>query len=210
VPPRASDDSLTFGDLARGFLGFLAASGNEGESREMRGLIGELLYIVDPARRCAAERRVANVIDAAAREHRPVIVVAYSLGSLVTYGALRGRSSTTDEDIRLVTVGSPLGVRPIREMVFGDISDSLRAPVVRAWENVYDRDDIFAGPLEGIVTIPRTHDHATRRVGSDDPHNFDRYLRDPATASAIVRLLCEAPRRASAATCERDREASRF
>src|SRR5437867_10010411 len=35
VPPRASDDSLTFGDLARGFLGFLAASGNEGESREM-------------------------------------------------------------------------------------------------------------------------------------------------------------------------------
>src|SRR5439155_1029188 len=47
--PRVSDDSLTFGDLARGFLGFLAAGGSENESREMRGLIVELRYAVDPA-----------------------------------------------------------------------------------------------------------------------------------------------------------------
>jgi len=202
--PRVSDDSLTFGDLARGFLGFLAAGGSENESREMRGLIGELLYAVDPARRCAAERRVGDVIDHAAKERRPVVVVAYSLGSLVAYGALHSRSSVDkDEDIRLLTVGSPLGVRPIREMVFGEIGDTLRAPIVRAWENVYDRDDMFAGPLEGM-TLPRTHDQTTHRAGSDDPHNLGRYLRDPATGSAILHLLCQAPRRTTSAACDRE------
>jgi len=201
-PARTSDDSLGFGDVARGFLGLLASAVPADESREVRGLVGDLLYALEPSKRCDAERRVGGVIEAALRENRPVIVVAYSLGSLVAYGYLesRSRDANVPGNLRLVTIGSPLGVRVIRELIYGEGSDSLHVPSgVVSWENVYDPNDFFSAPLEGVLSPRTIRDRPTHATEREDPHNLSRYLRDRATGAAVMRAICETERKEIAA-----------
>ena len=199
---RTNPDSLGFGDVARGFLGFLASAVPSDESLEVRGLMGDLMYALEPSKQCDAERRVGNVIEAALRENRPVIVVAYSLGSLVAYGYLESRTGKANapSTLRLVTIGSPLGVRVIRELIYGDATDSLRVPAsVASWENVYDPNDFFSAPLEGVL-VPRTvRDRPTHASESEDPHNLSRYLRDRATGAAVMQAICATQRKEIAA-----------
>lgn len=202
-------DSLGFGDLARGLLGFLASSVAKDESREMRGVISDLTYVVDPWKRCAAERRVGSVIEAAAGENRPVVVVAYSLGSLVAYGYLHSRppSAKSSTRLRVITLGSPLGIPAIRQMVFGDNVNTLSLPAaVSGWENVYDPNDLFSGPVEGIL-VGRggvVKDRALRASSIDEAHFISRYLQDRVTGAAVMRALCEiTPSDEAAAACAR-------
>ena len=191
-----SEDSIGFGDVARGFLALVGSTMPTDDSREVRGLMGDMMYALDATKRCAAERRVGAVIAAAQREKRPVIVIAYSLGSLVTYGYLRtAEPQPRTGDLRLVTVGSPLGVQVIREIVFGDTARMLRLPpTVAAVENVYDPSDFLSAPLEGVLSAPSVRDDATHAGERDDPHNFTRYLRDRATGAAVMRALCASSR----------------
>ena len=204
-------DSLSFGDLARGFLGFLASAVPKDESFEMRGLISDLLYVVDGAKRCAAERRIGSVIESAVSENRPVVVIAYSLGSLVTYGYLNSRlPSARQPDIRLITIGSPLGVAAVRQMVYGDNVNTLPMPRgVSSWENIYDPNDFISGPLEGIV-VGRTaardsvgvRDHALQAASMDEAHLIAHYLHDRVTGAAVRGALCEgAAREQSTSAC---------
>lgn len=195
-------DSLGFDTFASDFLGSLVNALPRTESREVRGFLGDLLYATDPARRCAAERRVGESIEQAIAEKRPVIVVAYSLGSLVTYGYLSSRARAIGDisRIRLLTIGSPLGSRDIRELLGLD-SDSLRIPpIVGGWENVYDPGDAFAAPVG--LEIQGVQDRTVEGGARDDPHHIGRYLRDRATGAAIGRALCAAAPRAFGASCE--------
>jgi len=193
-------DSLSFGDLARGFLSFLANSVPKDESLEMRGLISDLLYVVDAQKRCAAERRIGSVIEAAVNEDRPVIVVAYSLGSLVTYGYLNSRppNARAPRDLRLITLGSPLGVATVRQMVYGDNVNTLPMPRgVSEWENIYDPNDFISGPVEGIVVgtsagrdAKAVRDHALQAAPLEEAHMIAHYLHDRATGTAVMNALC--------------------
>ena len=198
-------DSLSFGDLARGLLGFLASAVPKDESLEMRGVMSDLVYAIDASKRCAAERRVGSVIEAAARENRPVVVVAYSLGSLVAYGYLHSRppSAKTSTRLRVVTLGSPLGVPAIRQMVFGDNVNTLSVPAaVSGWENLYDPNDLFSGPVEGILVGGVVKDRALRALPLEEAHFISRYLQDRATGAAVMRALCEvAPSNEAATAC---------
>jgi pimeloyl-ACP methyl ester carboxylesterase len=200
-------DSLGFGDFARGLLGFLASAVPKDESREMRGVISDLTYVVDPWKRCAAERRVGSVIEAAAGENRPVVVVAYSLGSLVAYGYLHSRPPSTKSSTRLrvITLGSPLGIPAIRQMVFGDNVNTLSLPgAVSGWENVYDPNDLFSGPVEGILVGGVVKDRALRASPIDEAHFVSRYLQDRVTGAAVMRALCEiTPSNDTATACAR-------
>lgn len=176
-------------DVASGFLNFLSGLIGE-ESRELRGLVGETMYVLDSRTRCAAEERVGKAIRSAGREGRPVIVIAYSLGSLVTYGYLL--RDTTLANVRLITVGAPLALRPVREIIFGQTTDApLRVPKsVRSWDNVYDAADVFAGPLSGQLPPQTVRDRATHAPSVDEAHVISRYLRDPATGSALKTVIC--------------------
>src|SRR5688572_14456411 len=143
-------DSLGLETFARDFFASLANALPKSEAPEARGLLGDILYAVDASKRCAAERRVGGVIEAAAKEHRPIVVVAYSLGALVAYDYLNSRSASEKmiSGVRLVTIGSPLGISGIRE-ILGHGSASLRMPPgVSDWDNVYDPNDAFAGAVE--------------------------------------------------------------
>ncbi|HJQ19888.1 MAG TPA: hypothetical protein VJ867_06015 [Gemmatimonadaceae bacterium] len=175
-------------DVASGFLNFLAGAIGE-DSRELRGLVGETMYVLDARTRCAAENRVGQVLTAAARENRPVIVVAFSLGSLVTYGYLLRDDSL--HNLRLITIGSPLALRPVREIIFGETGDGLRVPSgVVSWTNVYDAADVLSGPLSGQLPGNVAQDVATHAPASEEAHVIARYLRDPATGSALMSAIC--------------------
>jgi hypothetical protein len=187
--PRTDNDSLGIGAFTS-FIGALAAALPREESREARGLIGDLVWVVDDARRCAAERRVGSVIERAVAEKRPVIVVGYSLGSLVSYGYLKARTPRIGEPaIHLVTLGSPLGNPMVRELL-GQGTDSLRRPrSVRSWQNVYDPDDPFAARVSDASTGDAAEDRATESDATRDPHDIERYLRDRAMAAVLKKLF---------------------
>ncbi len=186
---RSYATEASLGDVARGFLVSLMSvmpdSGRE-EDRQARALIGDVLYLVDPNTRCAAETRVGNVLARARGEGRPVVIVAYSLGAAVAYGHLsRSRDSTTA--VHLITLGAPLGVPVARELLLG--ANTLRVPAaVTRWVNVYDPADAFAGPVElgGSLVVDRRVEATT----PGDPHLARRYLRDAETGRALAEALC--------------------
>lgn len=187
-------EELGLGAFARGFFASLTSVLSESEdTRGARALFGDILYFVDPATRCAAERRVAAVIEAAAGEERPVIVVAYSLGSVVTYQYLSSLApgAKRPKDLRLITIGSPLGVREIRGFLTQDVGDSLHVPSgVKTWENIYDPDDVFSAPLAGKVGAPGVRDLTTHPAPLETAHYVGRYLRDRSTGAALARAVC--------------------
>lgn len=187
-PTMPSDvDSAGLGPLARDFISSLAgALPSSRESRDLRVILGDMLYAVDAARRCGAQRRVRLALDSAASNGRPVVVVAYSLGSLVTYGALTGGGAVRGR-VRLITVGSPLGNEEMR-MLLGQSGDLRLPPGVAAWDNVYDPNDGFAAPLHPIVSGVRDVELPPATDG--DPHFVQRYLRDARLGSVVGRALC--------------------
>ena len=189
---RATEsDSLGLESLVHGFISALADAIPKNESPETRALLGDVLYVMDPSTRCAAERRVGTVVERALAERRPVVIVAYSLGSMVTYGYLNSRrpDSTRNGSLRLITVGSPLGNRELRGLLGG--VDSLRIPPeVISWDNVYDPNDLFAAPLDFKVSTRVVRDRVTKAVDANTAHHVRRYLRDRETGSAVGRALC--------------------
>jgi hypothetical protein len=191
---RGTDlDALGLASFARGFLASLTSvMADSGEALGARALLGDILYFVDRDARCAAEERVAGVLSRAAKEGRPVIVVAYSLGSLVTYGYLsRAQGAALPKDIRLVTLGSPLGIREIRELLLESGSDTLPPPAsVQSWDNVYDPDDFLAAPLKGKIAFKELRDRPTELAADEGAHQISRYLRDRAVGLALGNALC--------------------
>lgn len=185
-----SRDSLGFETFARDFLGSLASALPSDEARGARTLLGDMLYALDGSRRCAAEERVRDVLAQVQQQRRPVVILAYSLGALVTYGVLDDATPLRDERLALVTVGSPLGDGDIRALL-GASPDSIRVPRgVARWENVYDPGDVFASPLADIVRGVNDVELSTRGADAIEAHYVDRYLRDKATGEALLRALC--------------------
>jgi pimeloyl-ACP methyl ester carboxylesterase len=186
-------DEIGLASFARGFLATLtSAMSKSDETLGARGLLGDILFFIDRDTRCAAEQRVGALLAATATERRPVIVVAYSLGSLVTYGYLSAaREPRLPADLRLITLGSPLGVREIRELLLESRSDTLPAPAgVKSWDNIYDPDDFFSAPLQGKVAFKGLRDRPTELTSDEGAHQISRYLRDRSIGVSIGRALC--------------------
>lgn len=189
VGPRDTSE-IDFGGIARGFLAGLGAEMERDGEREGRGLLGDLLFVTDPATRCGASRRVEGFMRSIASEGRPVIVVAYSLGSVVTYDMLSALDSASAvRDVRLVTIGSPLAVPALRDLLIGQDVPALTVPAsVRSWTNIYDPGDAFAAALG--LKARTVEDRAVADSGHADSHEIEHYLRDVETGSAVARALC--------------------
>jgi hypothetical protein len=192
-------DSLGGETFVRDFLASLAAALPSGQSGGARTILGDMLYALDGSRRCAAEERVQSVMARAIEEKRPVVLVAYSLGALVTYGVLDDARVLRESRVALVTLGSPLGDDDIRALL-GSAPDSLRIPPgVVHWENVYDPGDVFASPIADIVKGARDAELSTRGSDAVEAHYVDRYLTDRVTGEALARALCAVSGRAETA-----------
>jgi hypothetical protein len=116
---------------------------------------------------------------------QPCVVVAHSLGTVVTYKLLREEPAAASF---YVTLGSPLAVRAVMNAIGPAFARPDRIP---SWLNGVDQDD--------AVTIGRCLTEATFGSGidniddidngDDDPHDVRKYLGDHRIAEALVRAV---------------------
>lgn len=128
-----------------------------------------------------------QVFDPAGNLDRTV-VVAHSLGTIVSYVLLRRMMG--DRSLPLfVTLGSPLGIRIVKDRIQPPY---VTPPVVSKWINGSDREDFVALYPEltadtfGPANVTNLTDLDN---GHDDPHDIAKYLAQPAIALAIGQAL---------------------
>lgn len=121
---------------------------------------------------------------------REAVVVAHSLGTVVAYNVLMGKSGAFPGIAvpLFVTLGSPLAVKAIKSR----IRPHGFPPRVGAWFNAMDPDDVVAlypldmlhfntgGTIDNLETV---HNH------TDDQHGIVGYLDDPRVARRIYDAL---------------------
>jgi hypothetical protein len=132
----------------------------------------------------AGVRDEIDGIVSAALTGEPAVVVGHSLGSVVTYSVLR--SDTRQLSVPLcVTVGSPLGIRPIRNQF-----RPLKSPKpVETWYNAFDPRDVVAlFPLDeaNFPITPRIENYAMVQNHTDNRHGIIGYLDDRDVAGRIL------------------------
>lgn len=117
----------------------------------------------------------------------PTVVVGHSLGSVVAYSILRSDRRRLRVPL-YVTVGSPLGIRAIRDQF-----RPLRFPQpVEAWYNAFDNRDVVAlYPLDSanFPVVPGIENNDTVKNHTDNRHGIVGYLDDSAVAKRILSAL---------------------
>lgn len=129
----------------------------------------------------AMRKRLTARLDAISG---PAIVIGHSLGSIIAYDVL---SQRTRDIPLLVTIGSPLAVTEIQDLV----TRPLRVPDgVRAWRNVADGRDLVA--LDRTIRPEYAPEDRTTDflVVNDSPshHGALEYLASAAVRSAVDAL----------------------
>jgi hypothetical protein len=185
VDPELREVVSTAGSILGAITALVDDSGAAGQ---LRALSADAAFLTDSRKRCAAEQRLADALDQARREGRPVILVAHSLGAVVAYDYLSARADTGLVE-RFVTIGSLVGSPELRRLLIGgDANDTLARPTsVKSWVNIRNDNDWFAAPItvgKDIVTAAPS-DEA-------DPHDMVGYLRGSATNVEVAGDWCSA------------------
>jgi hypothetical protein len=95
-------------------------------------------------------RRMLKIpLKAAAERHRPILLIAHSMGSIIAYDALWELSHRQREHLRIdlfLTMGSPLGQRMMQKQIKGSTAAGAeRYPTnVRHWRNLSAIGDLTA------------------------------------------------------------------
>jgi hypothetical protein len=135
-----------------------------------------------------AERMRAVVRDAIAGIDEPFVVVAHSLGTIIAYDVLREQASSRLDVPLFVTLGSPLGVREIQDLV----AQPLEVPAgVRAWFNASDFRDVVALDHEIRPEYAPAERCTDAMVGnsSANHHGIREYLAAAAVRERILAAL---------------------
>ena len=141
------------------------------------------------SRRSGVRDAIDNLVASSLTED-PTVVVGHSLGSVVAYSVLR-RDPRRLRVPLLVTVGSPLGVRAIRDE-FRPLSYPKIPKIPGSWYNAFDPRDVVAlYPLDAtnfpvtpsIVNADTVKNHTTNR------HGIIGYLDDSEVAKRILDAL---------------------
>ena len=189
---RGGDDAdfKSFLGIAGGILGVVSSLVDESETTaQLRALASDAAFVGDAGKRCASEQRLATEIDRAKAEGRPIIIVAHSLGAIVTYDYLSARRDSLPVVDRLITMGSMVGYPELRRLLIGGgAEDSLTRPHgVKSWVNLRNGQDILAAPLSvgrDVMTTPPSDE--------PDPHELVGYLRSSSAVREILNGWCEA------------------
>lgn len=138
----------------------------------------------------ATVETVRDTIDKVVRaklDERKTVIVGHSLGTVVAYNVLR----TDDRKLSVplfATVGSPLGIRAIRDQLL-----PLSFPAhVQAWYNAFDQRDVVAlYPLDdaNFPVSPAVENYAGVKNQTADRHGIAGYLNDKRVAAAVLDAL---------------------
>ena len=139
------------------------------------------LYSTLPGVRDAIDRIVTAQLTT-----EPTVVVAHSLGTVVSYSVLR--RDTRSLHIRsFVTVGCPLGLRAVRDQF-----RPLKYPQVDRWYNAFDSRDVVAlYPLDAanFPVVPAVENNGAVKNHTANRHGIDGYLDDANVAKKILDAL---------------------
>lgn len=141
------------------------------------------VYLTYPGVRATIDRMVSEAIGT-----EPAVVLAHSLGTIVAYNVLVKRVAAP-KVARLVTVGSPLGIRAIKR----HLDSPLCSPAcVGHWFNAYDDRDVVALvalDARGFNVSPPIENKADISNFTDNRHGIAGYLADPVVAAKIVEFF---------------------
>ncbi len=119
-----------------------------------------------------------------------VAVVGHSLGSVICYDVLRSMQAIERESLSFVSVGSPLGVSFVQDVVVQPLYVPER---VGEWHHVNDPRDRVAGldpTIEGEFTPShRTWDHTVANDADRHHHAVSGYLSTAPVRSVILPLV---------------------
>jgi hypothetical protein len=116
------------------------------------------------------------------------VIVSHSLGTIVSYVLLRQMPDAPRMPL-FVTLGSPLGIRIVRDRVSPPY---ITPPVTSKWLNGSDSEDFVAlhpkltADTFGPATVSNIADLDN---GYDDAHSIEKYLSQPSIALAIGQAL---------------------
>lgn len=131
----------------------------------------------------AGVQREIDLIVANEIKTEPTVVIGHSLGSVVAYNILSRRSNLSVP--LFVTIGSPLGIRAIRNEF-----RPLRYPSsVDAWLNAFDEKDVVAlFPLDAsnFPVNPAIENYRDVKNRTDNHHGIVGYLDDKDVARRII------------------------
>jgi pimeloyl-ACP methyl ester carboxylesterase len=137
--------------------------------------------------RRAGVRDAIDEIVSGSLTDQPTVVVGHSLGSVVAFSVL-GRDTRTLHVPLYLTVGSPLGVRAVR-----DEYRPLRRPKpITNWYNAFDTHDVVAlYPLDdtNFPVRPPIDNNSTVTNGTDNRHGISGYLNDKKVGAKIAEFL---------------------
>jgi hypothetical protein len=138
------------------------------------------------ATRTGVRDEIDRVVSATLTE-QPTVVVGHSLGSVVAYHVLRSDSRSLRVPFFL-TVGCPLGVRPIRDQF-----RPLRFPTpVKSWFNAFDTRDVVAlYPLDidNFPVTPAIENYSNVKNSTANRHGIAGYLNDSHVAERLLNEL---------------------
>lgn len=137
------------------------------------------LYIARPAVRSQVDKIVSEAITS-----EPTIVVAHSLGTVVAYSVLTTDERTLNVPLYL-SVGSPLGIRTIRDR----FKPVTHPKPVTAWYNAFDDRDVVAlNPLNAtnFGVAPPIENYGGVKNATDDRHGISGYLDDKRVSAKIL------------------------
>ncbi len=137
----------------------LTKSGISSIGRRQRGVVSDISdrikwtagYVVAWVEDESFQRRSRKRVLDAVREHRPDVILAHSLGSLVTYNAFSHSDAKKQEVSQLltkakyVTLGSQIG----NPFVIGNLTNGRVQPLdVSFWYHLFnEHDDVFTAPI---------------------------------------------------------------
>lgn len=121
----------------------------------------------------------------------PTVIVAHSLGTIVAYNILHRLEAQHPSNVKLVTVGSPLGIQAIRQRLEAGATFPRKA---ESWFNAFDTRDIVA--LNSLVgtsffgSKPKKFSEYMKVDNfTENRHGIAGYLSDQKVAKSIMTFL---------------------
>jgi WD40 repeat protein len=129
---------------------------------------------------------VLDRVHAELNSHRPHVVIAHSMGSIVAYDTLWAYQDVPVD--LLVTAGSPLGMKFVidRLLPLGGNIPRRRPPNVNRWINIAHQGDIFAIPHSLSDKFAGVGADIVTEEASTNPHKVSDYLSSPALAQVLA------------------------
>jgi pimeloyl-ACP methyl ester carboxylesterase len=157
-------------------------------------------YFSSERRRCEADARLLEVVAQPSFQGRPLVVLAHSMGGIVTLASLKKNAEQLDPEDRLhidrlVTVGTQVGQPLILKGLFGSYTEPpVPLPsTIAAWINIQNADDKLAFPAHASFAATDSR-RVPQDVIIDTPrgprHAIESYLGDTVVVRAVLIPWC--------------------